>query len=116
EERINAAVFRASVEANLNGATWRTYEAPFNSDTFFWGGLNPRQPYQSEADWRRFIGRLRDVGRYFDEHIANMEAGLARGWWVRHARHAREGETRGRTVRGRDPLARKARGDHARRL
>lgn len=82
EERINAAVFRASVEANLNGATWRTYEAPFNSDTFFWGGLNPRQPYQSEADWRRFIGRLRDVGRYFDEHIANMEAGLARGWSV----------------------------------
>src|SRR5690606_14917055 len=44
--------------------------------------LNPRQPYQSEADWRRCIGRLRDVGRYFDEHIANMEAGLARGWSV----------------------------------
>ncbi len=82
EERINAAVFRASVEALHNGAVWRTYEAPFNSDTFFWGGLNPRQPYQTEADWRRFIGRLADVPRYFDEHIANMEAGLARGWSV----------------------------------
>ena len=77
EEQINAAVFRATLEANLGGTVWRTYEAPFNSDTFFWGGLNPRQPYQTEADWRRFIGRLGDVGRYFDEHIANMEAGLA---------------------------------------
>ncbi|MCD9031644.1 DUF885 domain-containing protein [Luteimonas sp. Y-2-2-4F] len=82
EERINAAVFRASVEALHNGAVWRTYEAPFNSDTFFWGGLNPRQPYQTEADWRRFIGRLADVPRYFDEQIANMEAGLSRGWSV----------------------------------
>ena len=82
EEQINAAVFRASLEANLNGAVWRTYEAPFNSDTFFWGGHNPRQPFQTEADWRRFIGRLGDIGRYFDEHIANMEAGLERGWSV----------------------------------
>ncbi|WP_202843939.1 DUF885 domain-containing protein [Luteimonas saliphila] len=82
EERVNAAVFRAAVEAHLNGAQWRTYEAPFNSDTFFWGGLNPRQPYQTEADWRRFIARLADVPRYFDENIANMEAGLARGWSV----------------------------------
>ncbi|MCD9005890.1 DUF885 domain-containing protein [Luteimonas sp. XNQY3] len=82
EERVNAAVFRTSVEALHNNAHWRTYEAPFNSDTFFWGGLNPRQPYQTEADWRRFIGRLSDVPRYFDEHIANMTRGLARGWSV----------------------------------
>src|SRR5690606_32475619 len=40
EEQINAAVFHASLEAHLNGAVWRTYEAPFNSDTFFWGGHN----------------------------------------------------------------------------
>ncbi|WP_140909454.1 DUF885 domain-containing protein [Cognatiluteimonas lumbrici] len=82
EEQVNAAVFRADVEALLNNAEWRTYEAPFNSDSFFWGYLNPSQPYRSEADWQRFIGRLRDLPRYFDEHIANMEAGLARGWSV----------------------------------
>lgn len=82
EEQVNAAVFRADVEALLNNAEWRTYEAPFNSDSFFWGYLNPSQPYRSVSDWRRFIGRLRDLPRYFDEHIANMEAGLARGWSV----------------------------------
>src|SRR5690606_14743236 len=37
EEQVNAAVFRADVEAMLNNAEWRTYEAPFNSDSFFWG-------------------------------------------------------------------------------
>lgn len=85
EERINAEVFRTSIEASVANASWRTYEAPFNSDSFFWGGINPRQPYQSEADWRRFIARLQDVPRYFDEQIANMEQGLARGWSVPRA-------------------------------
>ena len=85
EERINAEVFRTSLEANVANADWRTFEAPFNSDSFFWGGINPRQPYQTEADWRRFIARLGDVPRYFDEQIANMRRGLDRGWSVPRA-------------------------------
>lgn len=82
EERINAAVFRASLESRVNDARWRSYEAPFNSDSFFWGGVNPSRPFQTEADWRRFIARLDDLPRYFDEQVANMERGLARGWSV----------------------------------
>jgi len=82
EEQINAAVFRTAVSAHYNNAIWRTWEAPFNSDSFFWGSLNPRQGYQNEDAWRRFISRLEDIPRYFDEHIANMERGLARGWSV----------------------------------
>ncbi|WP_394000429.1 DUF885 domain-containing protein [Luteimonas sp. WGS1318] len=85
EERINAEVFRTSLEASVANADWRTFEAPFNSDSFFWGGINPRQPYQTEADWRRFIARLGDVPRYFDEQIANMRSGLDRGWSVPRA-------------------------------
>jgi len=85
EEKINAAVFRASVEAHYNNAIWRTHETPFNSDTFFWGGLSPRQPYQSADQWLRLISRLQDIPRYFDEHISNMRRGLARGWSVPRA-------------------------------
>jgi uncharacterized protein (DUF885 family) len=85
EDQVNAAVFRATMEADRNNAAWRTFEAPFNSDTFFWGGFNPRQPYRSETEWRHFIGRLKDMPRYFDENIANMERGLARGWSVPRA-------------------------------
>jgi len=85
EEQINAAVFRTAVQAHYNNAIWRTYEAPFNSDTFFWGELNPHQPYQTEAEWQRFISRLQDIPRYFDEQIDNMRSGLARGWSVPRA-------------------------------
>lgn len=85
EELVNAQVFRADLEALYNNARWRTYEAPFNSDTFFWSYLNPPQPYRDVADWRSFIARLRDLPRYFDENIANMERGLARGWSVPRA-------------------------------
>ena len=82
QERVNAAVFRSMIEADHNSATWRTWEAPFNSDSFFWGYLVPRQPYAREADWERLFGRMRDLPRHFDQHITNMEQGLARGWSV----------------------------------
>ena len=35
--------------------------------------------------YRRYIGRMRDIPRYFDEQIANMRAGLARGFSVPRA-------------------------------
>ena len=82
QERVNAAVFRSMVEADYHSAIWRTWEAPFNSDSFFWGYLVPRQPYAREADWERLFGRLRGLPGHFDQHIANMEQGLARGWSV----------------------------------
>lgn len=85
EERINAEVFRAMVETDRNNARWRTWEAPFNSDSFFWAEVVPWAPYRTEAEWRRFIARLRDVPRYFADQRDNMEAGLARGWSVPRA-------------------------------
>lgn len=85
EERINAEVFRAMVQADYNNAVRRTYEAPFNSDTFFWGYMVPRQPFRTEAGWRAFFGRLQDIPRHFAEHRANMERGLARGFSVPRA-------------------------------
>lgn len=84
-ERVNAAVFRAMVEADHASTEWRTWEAPFNSDSFFWGYFNPSQPYAREAEWERLLGRLRDVPTYFDQQIANMERGLDRGWSVPRA-------------------------------
>lgn len=82
EERVNAAVFRTMVEADANDIRFRTYEAPFNSDTFFWGNLAPRGGFQTREEYQHYLGRLRDIPRYFDEHIANMRAGLARGFSI----------------------------------
>ena len=82
EGRVNAAVFRASLTAMINEIKYKTYEAPLNSDTFFWGGLDSRQPLRTAEDYRRYLGRMRDIPRFFDENIANMRAGLARGYTV----------------------------------
>src|SRR5262245_6829906 len=82
EEKVNARVFRASVQANANDVKFRTYEAPFNSDTYFWASFTPRQGMPTAEAYRGFLARLRDVPRHFDEQTANMRAGLARGFTV----------------------------------
>jgi uncharacterized protein (DUF885 family) len=82
EEKVNAQVFRTSIRALANDARFRTYETPFNSDTFFWTEFTPRQGFDTAGAYRAFLGRLRDVPRHFDEQIANMRAGLARGFTV----------------------------------
>ena len=82
EERINAQVFRTSVRALATDIRYKTYEAPLNSDTFFWSEFTPRQGFASLDIYRNYLARLRDVPRYFDENVANMRAGLARGYTV----------------------------------
>ncbi|MEH6789645.1 DUF885 domain-containing protein [Parasphingorhabdus sp.] len=82
EEQVNAAVFRQMIWEQVNSLEYRTYEAPFNSDTFFWGGLNPRTGYSNAVRYQDYLGRMKDIPRYFDENIANMRAGLARGYTV----------------------------------
>jgi uncharacterized protein (DUF885 family) len=82
EEKVNAQVFRASIQALANDVRFRTYEAPFNSDTFFWTDFTPRQGFATADAYRSFLARLRDVPRHFDEQMANMRAGLARGFSV----------------------------------
>jgi uncharacterized protein (DUF885 family) len=82
EEKINAQVFRASIRALADDVRFRTYEAPFNSDTFFWTSFTPRQGFPTAARYRTYLAQLRDVPRYFDEQIVNMRAGLARGFSV----------------------------------
>ena len=74
EEKVNAQIFRTSIRALPNDVRFRTYEAPFNSDTFFWTDFTPRQGFATADAYRAYLGRLRDVPRYFDEHITKMRA------------------------------------------
>jgi uncharacterized protein (DUF885 family) len=82
EEKINAQIFRTSLREQASDVQYRTYEAPFNSDTFFWTSFTPRQGFPNAAAYRSYLARLRDVPRYFNEQITNMRAGLARGYSV----------------------------------
>lgn len=83
EAAINAAVFKQIVTTLADEVRYRSYEAPLNSDTFFWSGLYPRLGgFDSEEAYRDYLARLRELPRFFAEHKANMRAGLARGYSV----------------------------------
>ena len=88
DEQVNAAVFRTILENAIADARFRKWEMPFNSDSSFWTYLDARDPFDDAAEYRRYIARMRDIPRYFDEQIVNMRAGLKRGF-TRAARDAR---------------------------
>ena len=82
EERINAQVFRTSVRALANDIRFKTYETPLTSDTFFWTEFTPRQGFGTAQAYRNYLTRMRDIPRYFNEHVTNMRSGLARGFTI----------------------------------
>ena len=81
---INLAVYRPQVENLAAAVRLRSYEMPFNSDSSFWANLGflTRGNFQSAAHYRRYIAKLEDVPRYFEQQIVNMRAGLQRGFSV----------------------------------
>src|SRR6187551_3493330 len=81
-EQVNAAVFRTVLENSLIEAKYRTFEMPFNSDSSFWTYLDENQQLRDADEYRRYIARMRQIPRYFDEQIVNMRAGIARGFTV----------------------------------
>ncbi|HEU4991685.1 MAG TPA: DUF885 family protein [Luteimonas sp.] len=86
-ERVDYAVYLPQVQDLAASVRSRDYEMPFNSDSSFWANLG----FMARADMRdakayaNYIGRLEDVPRYFDQQVANMRAGLARGFSVPQA-------------------------------
>ncbi|PPJ42870.1 DUF885 domain-containing protein [Pseudoxanthomonas sp. KAs_5_3] len=87
ENRINLAIYRPQVENLAAEVRLRAYEMPFNSDSSFWSNLSfmARRQMKTADDYRAYAARLRDVPRYFDQHIANMRSGLKRGFTVPRA-------------------------------
>jgi len=81
-EKTNYQVYRAQIAAFVEALRFREYEQPVNADSAFWTDVTygARQPLASAADYRNYLARLYDLPRYFDEQVANMRAGLARGF------------------------------------
>jgi uncharacterized protein (DUF885 family) len=81
-ERINYAVYRAQIAAFAEAQRFREYEQPVNADSAFWTDITyaARKPFKSAQEYRDYIAMLRDMPRYFREQLANMRAGLARGF------------------------------------
>ena len=61
---------------------FREYEQPVNADSAFWSDItyDARKTFTTVADYRNFIKQLDALPAYFSEELANMRAGLARGF------------------------------------
>jgi uncharacterized protein (DUF885 family) len=79
-ERLNKAVLAESLRAEVVSIKWRTYEMPINSDVNVWNYLPAQVPFRTAQEYRDYINRMRDIPRWFDENMANMRAGLKRGF------------------------------------
>ncbi len=82
EARTNAAVLRTLLEAEIGDARFAEWEMPFDSDSNFWSYLAARSGFGTVEEYENYIGRMRDIPRYFGEQTANARAGLTRGFSV----------------------------------
>jgi uncharacterized protein (DUF885 family) len=81
-ERTNYLVYKTQIDALLAARRYHEYEKPLNSDTSFWGEIAAlaRGDFRDERAYRNYIAELKQVPRYFDQQVANMRAGLKRGF------------------------------------
>ncbi|HEX8194354.1 MAG TPA: DUF885 family protein [Allosphingosinicella sp.] len=82
DRQLDYDVFRYQIETLAASQRFRDWEKPLNSDSSFWSDLayTARRPLRTEEEYRSYISMLRGMPRYFREQVANMRAGLARGF------------------------------------
>jgi len=79
---VDYAVYRFDIETRIASLASRDYEMPANSDSSFWSdlGYTARGAFRTETDYRSWLNQLHEIPVYFDEQIANMRQGEARGF------------------------------------
>ena len=82
DDRLNYDLFDFVVRSRATLAGYRPYLVPILSD----GGFHMRvqrmyeaMPFDTVADYERYLARLETLGPYFDQNIANMREGLRVG-------------------------------------
>jgi len=81
-EQLNFRVFRAQIIVLIHNQKFRDYEMPVNSDSSFWGdeALVVQASFKSLADYTNYLSQVNDIPQFFADNIANMRAGVARGF------------------------------------
>jgi uncharacterized protein (DUF885 family) len=82
QDQVNAEVLGEELRASISRLERRQYLFTIQGDESFYSGLSllPRhQPLHDAAEYEKYVKRLREVPRWFDEHIALMREGLEAG-------------------------------------
>jgi uncharacterized protein (DUF885 family) len=84
-QRVNYAVYREQIVNFVADQRFMNWQMPFNSDSAFWSDVGYQlggDQLRTLEDYRKYIDRLGQIPAYFDQQIANMRAGLQRGFSV----------------------------------
>ena len=81
-ERMNLEIFRYQIVTQRNAQKFKEWEKPVTSLGSFWAGAQNTglRGFRTEQDYLNYLQWLADLPRYYEENIANMRAGLARGY------------------------------------
>ncbi len=81
-ERINLEVYRYQIGTQMDAQRFKEWEKPVTSLDSFWIGAQGtgQRGFRTEQDYLNFLEWMGDIPRFYDENIANMRAGLARGF------------------------------------
>ncbi len=80
---VDYQVYRSQIARLLDDQRFLEWQQPLNSDSAFWSDVHyaARQDFKrGEADYRAYLAQLADLPRWFDQQMANMAAGAARGF------------------------------------
>lgn len=81
-ERINLEIFRYQIGTQIDAQNFKEWEKPVSSLESFWAGAQGtgQRGFRTEQDYLNYLTWLQDIPRFYDENIANMRAGMARGF------------------------------------
>ena len=83
QEQVSYELFDFMVSQRLALARHREWRAPLTSDSGFHADvllMHELADLRTTTDYERYIARLGELPRYFDENIANMRMGLREGF------------------------------------
>ncbi len=88
EDQIDYAVYREQIANLLAEQQFKQWQMPFNSDSAFWSDVGYElggDRLRTVDDYKKYLDKLAQIPKYFDQQIDNMRAGLARGFSVPRA-------------------------------
>lgn len=87
-EQVNFAIYREQIGNFVADQRFKNWQMPFNSDSAFWSDIGYQLGggrLRTRQDYEQYLDRLDQIPAYFDQQIANMRAGLKRGFSVPRA-------------------------------
>jgi uncharacterized protein (DUF885 family) len=81
-EQMNLEIYLYQIDTQIDGQKFKEWEKPVTSLEQFWSGVQGtgQRGFRTEKDYENFLSYMADIPRFYTENIANMRAGLARGF------------------------------------